>query len=135
MNKIVARMAVEEPIPGVCDNSNVFIILPIPGNGQENAVCSKTEEQILSDLKSKLTYLNDKPNYTDSTSLTLIINCEGDLVQNKIGVASQSPELDQQILSVFEGLKKWVPGKIRGKKVDTVELIKVKIINGILSLS
>ena len=46
MKNMVARMEVKEPIEGVCDNANVFVILPLSGNKQVKAKAPKTNEQI-----------------------------------------------------------------------------------------
>ena len=51
-SNLVARMEVKEPIQGVCDNSNVIVILPFPNNGQEKAQCPKSKEDLIKELKS-----------------------------------------------------------------------------------
>ncbi len=132
-SNFVARMEVKEPIQGVCDNSNVIVILPFPNNGQEKAQCPKSKEDLIKELNDKAEYLKSNPNYNDSASLTVIINCEGDMVRCQLDRKTQKPEIDQQIISVFQNLKKWVPGKINKKPIDTVELYSIKIKNGIIS--
>lgn len=46
VNNMVATMQVDEPIPGVCDNSRVIAILPLAGNGQIKAKAPLSEEAI-----------------------------------------------------------------------------------------
>jgi hypothetical protein len=135
INNAVARMEVKEPIKGVCDNSNVLVILPFPGNGQIKAEAPKTKKEIEEDLNSKVIFLKDKPDYTDKGMVNLIINCRGELVQCKIDNKTKSPELDNQVLAVFAELKSWTAGTISGKSVDTVVLYSFTIEAGKIILS
>ena len=135
MNNMVARMEVKEPIKGVCDNSNVIAILPLPGNGQVEATAPKTKAEITRELNTKVGFLKDKPNYEDKGMVNLIINCKGELVRCEIDNKTKSPELDSEIVAVFSEMKKWTPGKIHSKSVDTVLLYSFTIKNGKISLT
>lgn len=135
LNNMVARMQVKEPIPGVCDNNNVFAILPIKGNGQVKAVPPKTKEEITAELNAKVTFLKDKADYEDKGMVRLIINCKGDMVLCTTSNKTKSPDLDSQVLAVFAELKKWIPGKIGNVNVDTVELYSFTVKNGKISFS
>lgn len=130
MNNMIATMQVDEPIPGVCDNSKVIAILPFPGNGQIKAKAPMTNEEIEEKLNTNVSFLKDKSNYTDKGMVGLIINCEGKMVQCKIDNKTKDPELDKQIVSVFSELKIWQPGTINGNSVDTSVLYSFKIENG-----
>jgi len=132
---MVARMEVKEPIEGVCDNSNVIAILPIPGNGQVQAQAPKTDEEISKNLNANVSYLKDKPGYEDKGMVSLIINCKGELVRCEIDNKTKSPELDSQIVAVFAELKEWTAGKINEKPFDTVVLYSFTIKNGKISVS
>src|SRR6187551_3002455 len=91
---MVARMEVKEPIAGVCDNSNVIAILPFPGNGQVQAKCQKSNEQIALELNSRVVFLKDKPEYEDKGMVNMIVNCKGEMVRCHIDNETKSPELD-----------------------------------------
>lgn len=132
---MVARMEVKEPIKGVCDNSNVLAILPIPGNGQIEAKAPKTKEEIIQELNSKVTFLKDKPDYKDKGMVNLIINCKGELVRCEMDNKTKSPELDKQIVAVFAEMKDWTPGMVNNNSVDTVVLYSFAIENGKISLT
>ncbi|MEZ5013981.1 MAG: hypothetical protein R2794_06785 [Chitinophagales bacterium] len=135
MNNMVARMEVKEPIEGVCDNANVFAILPIPGNGQVKAKPPKTNEEIAQELNATVSFLKDKPDYEDKGMVNLIVNCEGELVRCEIDNKTKSPELDSQIVAVFAELKTWTAGKINNNYVDTSVLYSFTIKNGIIYLN
>ncbi len=132
---MVARMEVKEPIEGVCDNSNVIAILPIPGNGQVKAQAPKTNEEITLELNSKVNFLKDKPDYEDTGMVNLIINCNGELVRCEMDNKTKSPELDSQIVAVFAEMKTWIAGKINNNSVDTSVLYSFTIKNGKIILS
>lgn len=128
-------MEVKEPIKGVCDNANVIAILPIPGNGQVKAQTSKTKEEIIQELNTKVNFLKDKPDYEDKGMVSLIVNCKGELVKCEIDNKTKSTELDSQIVAVFAELKTWTAGTIGNHSVDTVVLYSFTIKKGKISLS
>lgn len=134
MNNMVARMEVKEPIKGVCNNSYIIAILPIPGNGQVKAETSKTKEEITEELNSKVSFLKDKTDYEDKGMVSLIVNCKGELVRCEIDNKTQSPELDSQIVAVFAELKTWKAGQIDNNSVDTVVFYRFIITEGKITL-
>jgi len=127
---MVARMEVKEPIAGVCDNGNVIAILPIPGNGQVSAKAPMTDDQITEALKTRVTFLKDKPDYDDKGMVNLIVNCKGELVRCEIDNKTKSPELDNQIVAVFAEMKQWTAGSVNNKSVDTSVLYSFTIKKG-----
>lgn len=131
---LIGRLQMDKPIKGACDNSNIIAILPFPGNGQVEAKAPKTDEEIVKELNSKVTFLVDKPNYEDKGMVNLIVNCKGDLIRCEIDNKTKSPELDAQIVAVFAELKKWTSGTINGISVDTSVLYSFTIKNGKISL-
>ena len=135
MNNMVARMDVKEPIPGVCDNGNVMVILPFPGNGQVKAQAPKTNEELTLELNTNVDFLKDKPDYEDKGMVNMIVNCKGELVKCEIDNKAKSPELDSEIVAVFAEMKIWTPGKIRDRSFDTVVLYSFTIKNGKIILS
>lgn len=131
---MVAIMQVDEPIPGVCNNAKVISILPFPGNGQKKAKAPLKDEEITKLLNTEVAFLKDKPAYNDKGMVALIINCKGEMVRCEIDNKTQSPELDQQIVAVFAEMKKWKPGTLKGKAVDTSVLYSFEIKEGVISL-
>lgn len=134
MGNMIATMQVDEPIPGVCDNSKVIAILPFPGNGQIKAKAPLTEEEIIKNLNTEVDFLKGKTDYNDKGMVNLIINCEGKMVRCQIDNKTQSPELDQQMVNVFSKMVNWKPGTVNGQPVDTTVLYSFEINNGIISL-
>lgn len=134
MGDFIAIMQVDEPIQGVCDNSKVIAILPFPGNGQIKAQAPWTDEEIIMRLNAEVDFLDGRTGYDDKGMVSLIVNCEGEMVRCEIDNKSQSPELDQQIVDVFSKMLNWIPGTVHGKPVDTVVLYSFEIKNGIISL-
>lgn len=127
---MVATLQLEEEIDGVCDNSNVIAILPIPGNGQVKAKAPMTDGEITNLLNSEVSFLDDKSDYEDKGMVMLIINCEGNMVQCSTSNQTKSTELDAQIVEVFSKMKEWKPGTINGKPVDTSVLYSFTITDG-----
>tara|TARA_Y100001978_G_C23614239_1_gene395073 strand:+ start:274 stop:750 length:477 start_codon:yes stop_codon:yes gene_type:complete len=134
LGNMLAVMQVDEPIPGVCDNSNVIAILPFPGNGQIKAKAPLTDEEITQKLNTEVEYLKDKTNYDDKGMVSLIVNCKGEMVKCSMSNKTKSPELDQQIVDVFSIMVNWKAGTVNGRSVDTSVLYSFEIKNGVISL-
>ena len=134
-SNMVARMQVDEPIPGVCDNDNVIVVLPLPGSNQVKAQASISDKEIEEILKKTVSFLKDKPDYKDEGMVNLIINCKGELVRCLIDNETKNPSLDEQIVAVFSDLKDWKPGTLKNRAVDTLLLYSFTIDNGIITLN
>jgi poly(A) polymerase Pap1 len=132
---MIARMEVKEPIEGVCDQQNVLVLMSFFGAYQVEAKSPMTKAQITQELQEKVDFLKNNSEYNDKGMVNLIINCKGDLVQCKIDNKTKNPELDNQIVAVFSGLKKWTPGTYSGKPVDSVLLYSFVIENGKIKLN
>ncbi len=131
----VARMQVTEPIPGVCDNSNVIVVLPLSGNGQTEAVPPKTFEEVTVELNEQVTFLKTQPDFKGEGVVQLIINCQGDLVRCQIDKKTKHPEIDEQVIAVFSNLKKWYPGTLNKRTIDTLQLVGFEIADGKFTLN
>lgn len=127
--QFVAKMEVKEDIPGICDKNEVYALFP-SFEGQVEAVCPMTDEEILAKLNAEVTYLKENPKYKDKGMIGLIINCKGELIQCRMDNKTKNPELDKQIEAVFNALGVWKAGKLDGKEVDTSRLYSFKIKNG-----
>lgn len=127
--QFVAKMEVKEPIPGLCNATEVYALFP-SFKGQEEAVSPMTKEQILDRLNHEVQYLKDNPKYDDKGMMGLVINCKGEVVKCKMDNKTRTPELDKQIEDVFNSLGVWKAGKLNGKEVDTSRLFSFKIKNG-----
>jgi len=134
MNNFVAIMEVKTPIPGVCDNSKVYAILPLPGNGQVMAKSPLDDTAIQRQLNADVLFLKDKSTFIDKGMVNLIVNCKGEMVRCEIDNKTQSPKLDSQIVAVFSKLKTWTPATIHGTSVDCSVLYSFAIKNGMITV-
>lgn len=125
-------MEVKEPIPGLCNANQVYVLFP-SFKGQQEAVCPVSEDAILQRLNSEVKFLIDNPEYDDKGMIGVVINCKGDVVQCKMDNKTKSPELDKQIEDVFNTLGEWKPGKLKRKDVDTSQLFSFVIKDGKVS--
>lgn len=131
--QFVARMQVKEDIPGICNKNEVYALLPSM-KGQVQAICPVSKDSIRNRLNSEVAFLKDQPDYSDKGMISIIINCNGDVVQCKMDNKTKSTELDRQIEAVFNSLGTWKAGKLKKKNVDTVRLFSFKIDHGKFSL-
>jgi len=131
--QFVARAEIKEDIPGLCDKSNVYALLPMLGD-QKEAVCAVKEPVIEKMLNDSVLFIKDKPDYKDKGMVSLIINCKGDVVQCKIDNKTKSTVLDEQVVNVFKTLTSWKAGKLNGKKVDSMKLWSFEINDGKITL-
>ena len=127
--QFVAKMEVKEEIPGICDKNEVYALFPM-FEGQKEAKCSVSKEEILKRLNAEVTFIKDNPKYKDEGMMSLIINCEGEVVKCEMDNKTKNAELDKQIEAVFKSLTKWEPGTLNGKKVDSSKLYSFKIKKG-----
>jgi hypothetical protein len=132
--QFAARMEVKEPIKGICDDKNVYVIFP-SFKGQEEAKCPVSEKEITKRLNSEVPFLKDSTSYNDKGMVNIIINCKGEVVQCEIDNKTRYSELDKQIVAVFNSLGKWKPGKVNGDKVDVSRLWSFEIKNGEISIN
>ncbi len=130
--QFVAKMEVKEDIPGICDKNEVYALFPMM-DGQDEAICPVSKDEILKRLNAEVKYLKDKPKYKDKGMIGLIINCKGELVKCEMDNETQSPELDKQIEEVFNSLGEWKAGKLNGKAVDSSRLFSFKIKKGVFT--
>ena len=133
-SNMIARMQVNEPIEGVCDNENVIVIMTFLNKAQVEAKAPKTDAELVQQLNSQVTFLKDKPDYEDKGIINLIVNCKGELVRCQIDNKTKSQELDSQIVAVFAEMKKWTAGKVNNVSVDTVVLVSFIIKNGKITI-
>lgn len=127
--QFVAKMEVKEPIPGLCNDREVYVMFP-SFKGQKQAVCPVSEEEIAERLNSEVQFLKDHPDHEDKGMMGLVINCKGEVVHCKMDNKTKDPELDQQIETVFNSLGEWKAGKLNNKNVDTSRLFSFKIEGG-----
>ena len=126
--QFVAKMEVKEPIEGICNEKEVYALLLF--DGQKEAICPVSKDDILKRLNSEVQFLKDNPKFKGKGMIGLIINCKGEVVQCKMDNKTKSAELDKQIEEVFNSLGEWKAGKLNGKKVDSSKLYSFKINKG-----
>lgn len=131
-SQFVATMEVKEPIPGLCNDKEVYALFP-SFKGQEEAICPVSKDQILERLNNEVQFLKDNPKYDDKGMIGIVINCKGEVVKCKMDNKTKNPELDNQIEDVFNSLGTWKAGRLNKKDVDTSKLFSFKIKNGQVS--
>ncbi|OIQ27208.1 MAG: hypothetical protein BM564_13015 [Bacteroidetes bacterium MedPE-SWsnd-G2] len=127
--QFVATMEVKEPIEGICNAKEVYALFPML-DGQEEAICPISKEEILNRLNSEVQFLKDNPKFNGKGMIGLVINCKGEVVQCEMDNKTKSAELDKQIEAVFNSLGDWLAGKLNGKTVDSSKLYSFKIKKG-----
>ena len=127
--QFVAKMEVKEDIPGICDKNEVYALFP-SFDGQIEAVCPVSKEEILKRLNTEVTFLKENPKYKDKGMIGLIINCKGEVIRCEMDNNTKNLELDKQIEKVFNTLGIWKAGKLNGKEVDSSRLFSFNIKKG-----
>jgi len=130
--QFVAKMEIKEPIDGLCHANDVYAIFPM-FEGQSEAVCPVSINELLSRLNKDVQFVKDNPRHNDKGMIGLVVNCKGDVVKVKMDRKTKDPELDRQIEAVFASLGGWKPGKINGNEVDTSKLFSFRIKKGTFS--
>ena len=130
--QFVSKMEVKEDIPGICDKNEVYALFP-NFDGQVEAVCPVTKEEILKRLNAEVSFLKENPKYKDEGMIGLIINCKGEVVKCKMDNKTKSADLDKQIEAVFNSLGTWKAGKLNKKEIDSSKLYSFKIKNGVFT--
>ncbi len=125
-------MEVKEDIPGICDKNEVYALFT-SFDGQDEAICPISKDEILKRLNSEIQFLKDNPKYKDKGMIGLIINCRGEVIKSKMDNKTKNTELDKQIEAVFNSLGEWKAGKLNGKNIDSSRLFSFKIKKGVIS--
>ena len=135
LGNMVAKMQVDEPIEGVCNNDAVYVLFSAFGDGQIPSKCSLSDEEINTKVNAEVTFLTENPGHSDEGMMGLIINCKGEVVKCEINNKTQSEELDKQIEAAFRQLTNWQVGTLHGNPVDNSVLMSFKIKNGVFILN
>jgi DNA-binding protein YbaB len=126
--QFVAKMEVKEPIPGVCNNSEVYVIFP-SFSGQTEAEWPMSKKEIIKKL-NEVAFLKDSASYNDKGMVNIIINCKGEAVQVYMDNKTRNKQLDDQIVAVLNSLGAWKAAKINKRKVDSSNLWSFEIKDG-----
>lgn len=132
--QFVIKREVKEDIPGICDKEEVYALFSSL-QGQQEAICPLTKEQITQRLNAEVAFLKENPKFKGKGMVGLLINCEGKLVECNMSNKTKSRELDKQIESVFRSLETWEAGKLSGKSVDSSILFSFRIKGGKINLN
>lgn len=127
--QFVATLEITESIEGICNEKEVYALFPML-DGQEEAVCPVTKDEIFKRLNQEVAFLKENPKYKGKGMIGIIINCNGEVVQCKMDNKTGSEELDKQIEEVFSTLGNWKAGKLSGREVDSSQLFSFKIKKG-----
>lgn len=132
--QFVAKVMMEQEIPGLCSQKDVYTLLP-GFQGQVEPGHPLTKEGIVQKLNSELQFLKEYPKHKDTGIVGLYINCEGRMVKSEMDRKTSSSDLDAQLLNFFNTLSDWKPGTLNGQAVDTYKMFTVHVRKGRLTLS
>jgi hypothetical protein len=128
--QFVATMELKEKVPGICDMTKVYVLFA-GFDGQKEAKCPLTKEEIMARLNQEVQYVKDNPKFKGEGMVRVLINCEGKVVQCEMDNETKSKELDAQIVAVLNSMGEWKPGKLNGSEVDSAFLFSFKIKKGV----
>lgn len=129
----IATVQMDEELDGICDNSKVYHLNPIFGEGQVKAVCPLSDDEMTVKFNA-VSFLVENTSFNGEGMLGAFINCEGKLIQGKIDNSTGNESLDKELEVVLNEWTEWTPGKLDGKSVDSHILISFKIEEGTFSL-
>jgi len=132
--QFVAKVQMKDSIEGICDHDNVYSLFD-GFDGQVSAECSVSKNQMEKQLNEELTFLKEHPKFKGKGMIGFFINCEGEVVQCDIDNETGKPELDAEILRIFQTYTEWKHGTFNGKAVDTHELFSYEIKKGKIRLN
>lgn len=135
MNDMYAVMEVKEPIPGVCNQNKVLVLMPFASTNQVEAKAPISLEEIAAELTKYVAPTDLYAEEAISSTMEVIINCKGKVVDVDVNDSEIPPGLARQIETYFNSMPKWTPGTHSGKPFDTVRFITIRIENGVLTLS
>ncbi len=127
--QLIAELQLDEPVEGICNMKHIYSLFPM-FEGQEEAICPITKEQILVRLNSEIQFLKENPKFKSKGMIDLLINCKGEVVQCKMDTKTKDKNLDKQIEAIFNTLGEWKAGKLDGQSVDSSLLYSFKIKKG-----
>jgi hypothetical protein len=127
--QFIAELQLDEPVEGICNMKHIYSLFPM-FDGQEEAICPITKEQVLARLNSEIQFLKENPKFKSKGMIDLLINCKGEVVQCKMDTKTKDKNLDKQIEALFSKLGKWKAGKLDGRPVDSSLLYSFKIKKG-----
>src|SRR5688572_26155747 len=104
-------------VEGLCNNKQVYALFS-SFSGHTEPKCSLNKEQIQALLNEKVTFLKENPKFKGKGSVSVYINCKGEIFNWKTSTETKSPDLDKEILAVFQTLTTWRAGKFNGQAVD-----------------
>lgn len=132
--QFVAKMEIKDTdtITGLCNRKEVYALLPM-FKGQEEAVCSVSNDDIQKRLNEEVIFFKENSKHNDKGMVNILINCKGEVVRCEIDNETKSPELDKQIIAVFSSLTRWKAGKLDNKEVDSSTLwsFEIKKVNSL----
>ena len=130
--QLIATVEMKEPLAGICDNNHVYG-LSSAFKGQVEPVCPISKEELLRRLNT-IPFLKDYPKYKDKCIVSFFINCKGKVVKCAMDNKTHSPELDQQIIGIFNSINgDWKAGKLNGQDMDATQLYGITIKKGTIT--
>ena len=103
--QFVAKVQVKEKIEGLCNEKEVYSLLPMFGD-QKLAVSPVSNEEIMNQLDSAVIFLKENRKFKGEGMVGIWINCKGEVVKCEMHNKTKDANLDSQIVAVFAALGK-----------------------------
>lgn len=116
--QLTATVQLEEPIEGLCDWKEVFVLFS-GFRDQKEAVCPVSKAEIRERLETQLTYIKENSKFKGKFTINLYLNCKGEVVQCQLSKPSKSEEFNTQVEAIFNNLGEWKPGTFEDEAVDS----------------
>lgn len=128
--QVEVTIGLKKTIKNLCNPDEIFGLLN-ELEGQRRAIRPLSDEKILELLNTNSIFLKENPKFKGKEIITLVVNCEGTLVKCELE-KGKSPLLREEIQQTFFSLGSWIPGQLKGEKVDSVQFIAYRVKKGVL---
>lgn len=128
-SQLLATVEMKEQVEGICNPNAIYVLFPMFGD-QVEAKCEVSKEEIARRINSEIPLLNNNPKFKGKGSISVYVNCEGEMVFCSIEKKKKTQEVYEQIENVFITLGEWVAGTLNGDKVDSSRLFGFTIKKG-----
>lgn len=132
-SQTVITITIKDPPPGLCDVNSIYSLYAPFGN-QVEAKSSSAKSEIQNLLNSKLKILKEDLKYKDKGTVTLLINCKGEVLRCTCKTHKKNEKMERELSSFFNTLSGWTAGTYHKKAVDSELCYTFKIKKGAISI-
>ena len=132
---MVATMQIDEDIDGLCDKENVLVLMSFLDAKQIEAKCLISEKTMSLLFEDESDFLRNNPDYNGEGTLSLIINCNGELIKVSVSSKSKNEELDNEVIAFVKEKTTWEVGTYHDKAVDSSQFLSYNVEQGKLTFN